>query len=169
MLRRIHPIVVSALCVTAIGLGAGWTATHLQPDGTFDPSGNPIGQTLVCAGAVLFLLRVTPTLDWLDRVPVLGRLVAALDARVITVYLWHSIALALAISWGDRLGWASPAALAGITLVLIAIAVLAFGWVEDLAERRRPRFLPGTRTWAQNETADPPVRPHHLIDTASQR
>jgi peptidoglycan/LPS O-acetylase OafA/YrhL len=169
MLRRIHPTVVSALCVTAIGLGAGWTATHIQSGSTFDPSGNANGQTLVCAGGVLLLLRVTPTLDWLDRVPVLGRLVAALDARVITIYLWHSIALALALSLGDRLGWAAPAALVSTTVVLIAVAVLAFGWAEDLAERRRPRLLPGARTSPQNETVAPTDRPHHLIDTASQR
>jgi hypothetical protein len=62
-----------------------------------------------------------------------------------------------------------PAALVSTTVVLIAAAVLAFGWAEDLAERRRPRFLPGTRLWAQSKIAEPPTRPHHLIETASQR
>mgnify|MGYP004493719693 CR=1 FL=1 len=31
-----------------------------------------------------------------------------------------------------------------MTLLLTALAVLAFGWAEDLAARRRPRLWPST-------------------------
>lgn len=66
-------------------------------------------------------------LAWLDRTPVLGRLVTLLDARAVTIYLWHNIVQV------------------ATSVVLVSVAVLAFGWVEDLAARCPLRLLPGAR------------------------
>jgi hypothetical protein len=62
---------------------------------------------------------------------------------VLTIFLWHSIALAVAVPVVGMFAWNSQAALAGTGVVLIVIAVVAFGWAEDLGARRRPSLLPG--------------------------
>jgi cellulose synthase/poly-beta-1,6-N-acetylglucosamine synthase-like glycosyltransferase/peptidoglycan/xylan/chitin deacetylase (PgdA/CDA1 family) len=158
-LRRVHPAVVVAMSAAATGLGAYWAGTHLSRDGAFDPGAGPLSQALICAGGVLVLLRLSPALEWLGRTPVLGRLVTVVDRRAITIFLWHSIAFALAITVVRRFGWSSQPALLGTGVVLIAVAVLAFGWAEDLGARRRPRLLPGgkRRGPASVSPSGPPV------------
>jgi peptidoglycan/xylan/chitin deacetylase (PgdA/CDA1 family)/GT2 family glycosyltransferase len=140
-LHRIHPLIVAVLSAVTVSAGVWWAMT--QVSGQFDPGGNPVSQALVCAGAVLLLLRFTPSLGWLGRAPVLGRLVTVIDSRVLTIFLWHSIALAVAVPVVGMFAWTSHAALAGTGAVLIVIAVVAFGWAEDLGARRRPSLLPG--------------------------
>jgi cellulose synthase/poly-beta-1,6-N-acetylglucosamine synthase-like glycosyltransferase/peptidoglycan/xylan/chitin deacetylase (PgdA/CDA1 family) len=143
MLRRLHPALVLLPAAAAIGFGTYWAATHLPSDGMLDPGVSPLSQALVCAGGVLLLLRLSPALEWPRRLPVLGRLVTVIDGRAITIFLWHSIALGLAVIVIGWFGWSSQPALIGTGVVLIAVAVLAFGWAEDLGARRRPQFLPG--------------------------
>jgi cellulose synthase/poly-beta-1,6-N-acetylglucosamine synthase-like glycosyltransferase/peptidoglycan/xylan/chitin deacetylase (PgdA/CDA1 family)/peptidoglycan/LPS O-acetylase OafA/YrhL len=145
MLRRMRPAVLIGLFVAAVGLGGWWTAGHPLPDGTFDLNELPLGQALISVGAVLLFLRVSPDLAWLDRIPVLGRLVAVVNARAVTIYLWHNLAIDLAYPVNDWLGWPSLTAQIGTTVVLVALAVFAFGWVEDVAGRRPLRLLPGGR------------------------
>ena len=140
-LRRIHPLVVAVFSAAAISTGTWWALTQVK--GPFDPGGSPLSQALVCAGAVLLLLRFSPRLGWLGRTPVLGRFVTVIDSRVLTIFLWHSIALAVAVPVVGMFAWTSHAALVGTGAVLIVIAVVAFGWAEDLGARRRPSLLPG--------------------------
>jgi peptidoglycan-N-acetylglucosamine deacetylase len=70
--------------------------------------------------------------------------VTALNARAVTVYLWHNVAIALAFPLGDALGaWRlGDAGYFGVALVLLTLAAGGLGWVEDLAARRRPALLP---------------------------
>jgi hypothetical protein len=137
--------VLAGLFVAAVGLGAWWTAGHPLPDGTFDLNEIPLGQALISAAAILVFLRVSPRLAWLDRTPVLGRLVTLLNARAVTIYLWHNVAIDLSYPVDDWLGWSSLPVQLATSVVLTAVAVLAFGWVEDLAARRRLQLLPGGR------------------------
>ena len=93
--------------------------------------------------SVLVALRVSPSLRLLDRVPALNRLVTVLNSRAVTVYLWHNVAIYLAaplVSW-----WGEYSRVEHFTLavLLTAGAVFLFGWVEDVAARRRIQFLPG--------------------------
>jgi hypothetical protein len=145
LLRRIHPIAVAGLFVVAVGLGGWWTVRHPLPGRTYDLNGIPLGYALVSAGAVLVLLRVSPSLRWLARTPVLGRLVTVLNARAMTIYLWHMVAVNLSRTIDDRLGWTSLRAQTGTIVVLVTVAVLALGWVEDLAARRPVQLIPGGR------------------------
>ncbi|WP_410644318.1 hypothetical protein [Amycolatopsis sp. lyj-346] len=145
MLSRIRPAVLAGLCAAAVGLGAWWTAGHPLPDGTFDLNEIPLGQALISAAAILVFLRVSPELAWLDRTPVLGRLVTLLNARAVTIYLWHNVAIDLSYPVDAWLGWSSQPVQLATSAVLTAVAVLAFGWVEDLAARRPPQLLPGAR------------------------
>lgn len=74
------------------------------------------------------------------------------NARAVTVYLWHEVALMAGVPLIDLM-WNVPAferhlplgstwLQFGVAWVLIAAAVALFGWVEDVAARRRPRLLP---------------------------
>lgn len=86
-------------------------------------------------------IRVQPIVEpWLG-----GRrtrsTIAWVSQRSLTIYLWHMPAIYLALelplpgssSWAARLGWC---------LVGTLVAVLAVGWVEDLAARRRACLWP---------------------------
>ena len=129
----------------AMLLGAAWTLVHPDETAGYDLNEIVPGQALYSVGAVLLLLRPAPSMRWLDRTPVLGGLVTLLNARAVTVYLWHEIALVLAVPVDDRLGLESTWALFGTAWVLIGVAVLLVGWVEDVAAGRRPRLLPWSR------------------------
>jgi hypothetical protein len=117
----------------------------------------------VSFGAVLLVLRLNPQVAWLERVPLLGRLVTVVNARAITIYLWHNVAIAFAPSIGDMIGWDSEGQHFLIAVWLIIVAVLAFGWVEDLAAGRALSVLPDGRGRARAartvEGPRPPVIP----------
>lgn len=95
-----------------------------------------LGQALVALGAVLGLLRVSPVLAWLDRVPPLRWLVGSVSARAWTIFLWSAVAVEAAGPLDDWLGWSGGAASVWTALGLTGLAVLTFGWVEDLGARR---------------------------------
>lgn len=96
---------------------------------------------------------------WLIRLPRLDRLVTVFNARAVTIYLWHEIALILAVPLIDRL-WNVPAFekylplesqwfMFGVGWTLIAVFVLLCGWVEDVAGKKKPTLIPGGRTTSQ--------------------
>jgi peptidoglycan/LPS O-acetylase OafA/YrhL len=144
-LNRTRPAVVLGLALTAVTAGGIWTATHRSPDSGYDLNDIPLGQALISVGAVLILLRLSPRLTFLDRAPLLGGPITVINARTITIYLWHNIAIDLAVPIDDWFGWESLYAQLGVTLLLTAVAVLAFGWIEDLAARRRIQLIPTGR------------------------
>lgn len=69
-----------------------------------------------------------------------------------TIYLWHEIALVLAVPLIDEfwnvsafekyLPLESQWFMFGVGWVLIAVFVLLCGWVEDVAAKKRPKLLP---------------------------
>ncbi|MFD2397597.1 glycosyltransferase [Prauserella oleivorans] len=131
-----------ALAAGAIGLGGWWAVTHST--GETDLNDIPLAQALICAGVVPLLLRGSPSMAWLDRTPGLGRLVTVVNSRAITLYLWHNVAIALAVPVNEWLGIPySIGAYFGMSVLLTAVAVLSLGWVEDIAARRPLQFLPG--------------------------
>jgi cellulose synthase/poly-beta-1,6-N-acetylglucosamine synthase-like glycosyltransferase/peptidoglycan/xylan/chitin deacetylase (PgdA/CDA1 family) len=142
-LRRLPAVWTLLLGGATIAAGTAWALTHPVVGEGPDLDDIPLGQALVSLGAVLLLLRWTPRLAWVDRVPGLGRLLTVVRARVVTIFLWHDVAVALAAPVDERLGWSSPGALLGTSVVLTAVLALALGWVEDLAAGRRPAVLPG--------------------------
>jgi hypothetical protein len=86
---------------------------------------------------------------WLARVRPLDGFVSMVNNRAVTIYLWHNVAITIAVDLFDPLKlWRIPhqsledAVDFSIALFLIMIAVFALGWVEDLAARRRPRISP---------------------------
>nr|WP_239029200.1 glycosyltransferase [Pseudonocardia acidicola] len=159
MLRRIRPVVLVGLTALALALGGAWTFTHPAEGGSYDLNDIPLGQALISAGAVLVFLRFSPRLEWLDRIPLLDRLVTVINARAMTIYLTHNIAISLAVPIDDHFQWTSQWGVLGTAVVLTAVAVLAFGWVEDLAARRPLQILPGGRRATARKKPQPPRRP----------
>jgi peptidoglycan/LPS O-acetylase OafA/YrhL len=145
-LARIRPgLVVAAAAV--LGLAAlYWLRGHAGETG-WDLNEVPESQALWSLAFVLLVLRWQPDMSWLRRTPRLDGAVQLLNARAVTVYLWHNIAIAavwpvLAVLALDDLGPVEGPVVLVASLLLTGVAVLAFGWVEDVAARRRPRLWP---------------------------
>jgi peptidoglycan/LPS O-acetylase OafA/YrhL len=167
-LRRLHPAAVTAAAAVLGAAALYWLSGHPGENG-WDLNDVSESQALWSLAVVLLALRWQPPMDWLARVRPLDATVTLLNNRAVTVYLWHNIAIALVfpvLTWLalDELGALDgPADLIG-ALVLTAGAVLAFGWAEDLAARRRPRLWPargGSRAdagRAGEQTSDEPGR-----------
>lgn len=142
-LRRMARPALLAVAGTCLLGGAGWALAHPGDEG-YDLGGIPVAQALYSLGFALLLLRAAPRMDWLARVRPLDRLVSTVNARAVTVYLWHNPAIAACFLVGDTVGaWR----LGGVGYLLVAVvlvigAVLSLGWVEDVAARRRPRLMP---------------------------
>ncbi|MFE3906073.1 acyltransferase [Streptomyces sp. NPDC059153] len=151
VLDRLRPAVVLASAPVLMAAG-GWWAFHHRIDGSYDLDDIPLAQALWSAGFVLLLLRFRPDFGWPARHAVADRIVKVFNARAVTVYLWHEVALMVSVPLIDLM-WNVPALERDLPLdsmwfqfavawVLIAAAVALFGWVEDLAAKRGPRLLP---------------------------
>ncbi|MFI2297236.1 acyltransferase [Actinacidiphila glaucinigra] len=142
---------VAVLAAAAMAAGGWWSSSH-RVDGSYDLNEIPLAQALWSAGFVLLLLRFRPCASPAGRIPRLDRLVRIVSARAVTVYLWHEVALVLSVPLIDLM-WRVRALERSLPLdstwfqfavvwVLIVVAVLLPGLVEDLAAGRRPRLLP---------------------------
>jgi peptidoglycan/LPS O-acetylase OafA/YrhL len=143
---------VVPVALAAMAAAAGWAITHPAPGQRWNLDADPLTNAVYCAAFVLLLLRFYPSFDGLGRVPVLDGLVRAFTARAVTIYLWGNVALAIAI-WlsheflaGRLYGWDQVGTARTVQFALawavIAVAVLALGWVEDVAGGRRPTMRP---------------------------
>ncbi|MFJ8143544.1 acyltransferase [Streptomyces sp. NPDC096048] len=159
VLGRLKPAAVVALSIAALAYGGWYAFAHRAEYGTYDLDDIPLAQAFWSAGFVTPLMyakaRFGTGFAGLTRLRPLrwpARLVGVLNARAVTVYLWHEIALVAAVPLIDRF-WEVPAFeaylplgsqwfLLGVGWALIAAFVLLFGWVEDVAARKRPRLLP---------------------------
>ncbi|PWI17227.1 acyltransferase [Streptomyces sp. Act143] len=156
VLERLRPAVVVVLSLAAVGYGGWYAVTHQGEAGTYDLDEIPLAQAFWSAGFVMLLFWAKSYFGidfaWLTRFRRLDRIVTIFNARAVTIYLWHEIALILAVPLIDRF-WNVPAFeeylplesqwfMFGVGWVLIAGFVLACGWVEDVAARKRPRLVP---------------------------
>jgi peptidoglycan/LPS O-acetylase OafA/YrhL len=145
-LARLHPAVV---VWGAIGLGAValyWQNGHQGTD-AWDLNDVSESQALWSLAFVLLVLRWQPDMTGLSRIRPLDRLVSLLNGRAVTIYLWHNIAIAaiwpvLEFTGQDDLGRLEQPVTLAMTFLLTGVAVVAFGWVEDLAAGRAPRLWP---------------------------
>jgi hypothetical protein len=145
------PTALVLLAAATMSFGGRYALTH-RSDGTYDLNEIPPAQAFWSVGFVLLLLRFRPGMDWIRRIRPLDRTVTVFNARAVTIYLWHEIALIVSVPlidlmWQVRafelsLPLASMWFQFGVAWVLIAVAVLLVGWVEDVAARKPPRLLP---------------------------
>ncbi|WP_431959844.1 acyltransferase family protein [Actinacidiphila sp. bgisy160] len=154
LLDRVRAGLVLVLAALAMAAGAWWASSH-RVDGSHDLNEIPLAQALWSAGLVLLLLRFRPCAGLVEpagRIRPLDRLVRIVSARAVTVYLWHEVALMLSVPLIDLMWRVRAFELSlplgstwfqfGVAWVLIAVAMLLPGLVEDLAAGRRPRLLP---------------------------
>jgi glycosyltransferase involved in cell wall biosynthesis len=103
---------VVVLSLAAIGYGGWYPFTHQAESGTYDLDENTLAQAFWSAGFVLLLMwakaRFRIDFAGLTRFKRLDRLVTVFNARAVTIYLWHELALILAVPLIDSSGRCRP-------------------------------------------------------------
>ncbi|WP_018549707.1 acyltransferase family protein [Streptomyces sp. LaPpAH-108] len=158
VLRRIPRYVVPSVAPAIAAVGLWYALTHGFRQG-HDLDDIPFAQSLWSFATVLLLLHLSPSWPvWPRLLRPFDRLITLLNSRAVTIYLWHNICILIASTLWDQLwrfetlerdcpwllesSWPELA----VTWALVALCVLAFGWVEDLAAKRRPRLWPDGRS-----------------------
>ncbi|WP_405019658.1 acyltransferase [Kitasatospora sp. NBC_00070] len=160
LLRKLPQYVAPSIAPLIMLAGYWWLSSRPVEDPTEigDLEGVPIAQAVWSFGFVLLLLHLSPSWqNWPGPLQRWNGLISLLNARAVSVYLWHTMALELSVPIVD-LAWRSDWASANlawllntrypqflVALPLIALFVLTFGWVEDLAAGRSPRLFPWPR------------------------
>ncbi|MFE9059754.1 acyltransferase family protein [Streptomyces mutabilis] len=161
LLKQI-PRYVSVSCASLVmAFGLWWASNHLGPDG-WDLNDIPLAQATWSFGFVVILLQYSPSWRELPgRLAKWDKLVTLSNNRAVTIYLWHNLLIMATVPIID-LAYRLPfmqseravGALDGAYTIwmfalvwpLIGLMVLAVGWVEDLAAKRKPRLWPnGTK------------------------
>jgi len=156
VLQRLKPVAVVVLSLAAIAYGGWYAFKHQAEFGTYDLDENPLAQAFWSAGFVTLLMyfKAYFKVDFagLTRFKRLDRIVTIFNARAVTIYLWHEIALILAVPLIDQF-WNVPAFekwlplesqwfMFGIGWILVAAFIVLCGWVEDVAAKKKPKLLP---------------------------
>jgi peptidoglycan/LPS O-acetylase OafA/YrhL len=144
MADRTFLAAVAALALTGGGVIL-WYGLHT---GVFDLNHVPVGRSLWSAAFVLVVLRFEPRLTWLKARRWATTAIAAVNRRAVTIYLWHlpsGIVALLLVEWlglGGKIWWT---ALLASVFVTTSVAVLVFGWIEDISAGRPAQIIPWTR------------------------
>ncbi len=164
-LARVRPWLAVAVAAVLGAAAIYWLNGH-QGEDAWDLNDVSESQALWSLGFVLLALRWQPSMAWLSRIRPLDRTVTLLNARAVTVYLWHNIAIAAVwpvltvVALDDLAGDLGGAVDLVVALALTVLAILVFGWAEDLAARRRPRLwptgAPALRTAAEADADEAP-------------
>lgn len=160
-LRRINFALLAVLATASILAGVAWAMTHPTDQGSGNLNDIPLAQGVYSLGFVLLVLRFAPAMTWLRRARPLDATVTLLNARSVTIYLWHNIAIAVCFPVGDLLHvWQVGPTFAqlgyfAVALCLLFLVVLALGWVEDIAALRSPTLLPLGRRATHGRPAAP--------------
>lgn len=160
LLRKIPQYVVPSLAplVLAAGIWILQSAPVDDPRLGPDIEGVPLSQAVWSFGCVMLLLHLSPSWErWPKPLERFNGVITLLNSRAVTVYLWHCVALVMTEPIIDQL-WNNDFAYAHlrwllrsqwlpllVAVPLIVLALLAFGWVEDAAAKRRPRLFPYPR------------------------
>lgn len=158
LLRRIPLGRVVLLSLGLAAFGLYYAFAHPDPESGPNVSDIPMATTFYSLGVVLLLLRLYLDFSWMKKLPLLDGLVAAMNRRAMTIYLWGNTAIALAL-WGlsqspytepfteDTANpWVAGLVSFAAVWVVIGAIVLGVGWVEDVAAKRRPTILPRAAT-----------------------
>ncbi|MFD9408005.1 acyltransferase [Streptomyces sp. NPDC059989] len=159
LLKKIPQYVLPSVAPLIMVVGLWYLQTRpVDPTVATDIESWPIAQALWSFGFVAILLHVSPSWEqWPRPLERWNGLVGLLNARAVSVYLWHQVALVVAIPLIDPL-WSVPFVYANfqwllasqwftllVAIPLLGLLVLTFGWVEDLAAKRSPRLFPYPR------------------------
>jgi CubicO group peptidase (beta-lactamase class C family)/fucose 4-O-acetylase-like acetyltransferase len=135
-------VVVAILAAVA---ATAWRLTQPVPLGVVNNS-HPM-HLFVGAAWLSLALAGRDLLTRAASAPLVGSAVRAIGRRSLTIYLWHTAAIILALNALEAVGADGPARSAGLVVLTALgtwVAVQLFGWVEDLAARRP---LPAAPRW----------------------
>jgi peptidoglycan/LPS O-acetylase OafA/YrhL len=134
-----YVIAIVAGVAGAIGLGLEVFADGLAPP--FDGL-SKLGYAFWSAAVVLVLLGFGRDAGRLTRRRWLNKPVAFVNARAVTIYLWHDVAI-IAVAAVFTAAGIATSRLERLPLVFLLTATIAIavGWVEDLGAQRPPRLL----------------------------
>lgn len=128
-----------AVALLAALVAAAWRLTQPVPLGVVNNS-HPMHLFVGTAWLAVAMAAQGP-LARLATAPVSGAAVRAIGRRSLTIYLWHTAAIILAVEVLQARRITDPLAynvgLVLLTLLGILVAVRLFGWVEDVAARRK--------------------------------
>ncbi|WP_425586586.1 acyltransferase family protein [Streptomyces ziwulingensis] len=154
VLGRLPRYVIPSLVPFVAGYGLWYALTHGFAPG-HDLDDIPFAQSLWSFATVLLLLHLSPSwTEWPRLLRRWDRLITLLNSRAVTIYLWHNTCILVAATVWDRLwnfdtladheAWLleSPWPVLLLVWLLIGACVVCFGWVEDVAAKRRPRLWP---------------------------
>ncbi|EDY54564.1 MULTISPECIES: acyltransferase [Streptomyces] len=143
--------------VLVMSFALWWASAHLGPDG-WDLNDIPLAQATWSFGFVVILLQYSPSWQELPgRLARWDKLVTLSNNRAVTIYLWHNLLIMATVPIIDQAYnlpfMQSDRAVAALDATdmlwmfvlvwpLIGLSILAFGWIEDLAAKRRPRLWP---------------------------
>jgi peptidoglycan/LPS O-acetylase OafA/YrhL len=147
-LAKLRPGLVLGLAAAGVGGGLGWAYLHPGEHG-MDVTDHPVAYAVFSMGFVLALLRWSPDMSWLARLRPVNGFVSLVNNRAVTIYLWHNVTITIAVFLFDPLKlwriphqWLENVVDFSLAIAMLGVIVLALGWVEDLAARRRPRLSP---------------------------
>ncbi|MFB0835323.1 acyltransferase family protein [Arthrobacter halodurans] len=154
LLRRLAWRTVLPAGAAAMALGLVWLVNN-PADEPWDVGGVPLAQALWSLGFCVLLLRASPSWASLPRpLRFLDKPVTLVNNRAMTIYLWHNLLLVATVPLIDQL-WEDPQLAEGVpwllesewlqlvaVALLLVAAILAVGWIEDVAARRPPRLWP---------------------------
>lgn len=127
-----------AVALLAAGAAVAWRLTQPVPLGVVNNS-HPL-HMFVGAAWLSVALAGRDILDRITATRVVGGAVRAIGRRSLTIYLWHTAAIIVALNVLDAAGLDDgPLRTVGLVALTVAgtfIAVSLFGWIEDLAARR---------------------------------
>ncbi|MEU6813051.1 acyltransferase [Streptomyces sp. NPDC046831] len=157
VLARIPRYAAVSGAALLMAFGLWWASGHPGPEG-LDLNDIPLAQATFSFGFVVILLQYSPSWRELPgRLRRWERLVTLSNNRAVTLYLWHNLLIAATVPLLDQayrlpflsgaegaaeLDAAYPVLALVLVWPLIGLAVLAFGWIEDVAAGRRPRLWP---------------------------
>ncbi|MFB7558097.1 acyltransferase family protein [Streptomyces brevispora] len=156
LLRRIPRYISVSSAAIIMAFGLWWASGHLTDEG-WNLDEIPLAQATWSLGFCAILLQYAPS--W-KELP--GRLadwdspITLANNRAVTIYLWHNMLIMATmpiidqlwnVPWvGDHLGTYIDASYNVLMLILIwpliGVMIVAVGWVEDVAAKRRPRLWP---------------------------
>ncbi|MGI5398611.1 acyltransferase family protein [Streptomyces sp. CA-135486] len=156
LLQKIPRYLAISCSTLVMAFGLWWASGHQTEDG-WDLNDIPLAQATWSLGFVMILLQYSPS--WQELPGKLARFdkyVTLSNNRAVTIYLWHNALIMATIPLLDLL-WEVPYVdehLSGalettysiwmflLVWPLIGLMIVATGWIEDLAAKRRPRLWP---------------------------
>ncbi|MEU8715163.1 acyltransferase [Streptomyces sp. NPDC048663] len=160
VLARFPRYAAVSLACGVMAVGLWWASGHPGPGG-WDLNDIPLAQACWSFGAVVLLLQYAPSWRELPRrLRRWDRPITLSNNRAVTIYLWHNTlimatfpivdqAYNLPFMDSDRAAGFLDSTYGFWTFLavwpLIVTAVIAFGWVEDVAAGRRARLWPDGR------------------------